>query len=141
MSNKLKLSILTLFISFFGVNAQNKSVSVINSFIKENSSSHRNYWARISLENDNLLIYNTSRNNVGKYSFPINKIEANSIKTSKKKVIIKSNTNGEYVSYWFGVERKESVAVLLIYKMDKVNRLKLTELLSSLIKDIQNNKN
>lgn len=137
MNLKLKLSVLIIFISIFGINAQKESVNEINSFIKDNSSGNKNYWSRIDIQNNNLLIYNTSRNTIGKYSFPISKIDANSIKASKKRVLLKSNTEGQQVTYMFGVERKESVAAILIYNMSKANRSKLSELLSSLIIDLQ----
>jgi len=139
MSKNLIFTIILILITVKTTHAQQLQTQVesINTFIKENSDDASNYYAKINATQGNIYFYNEIQH-VMKLTFPVNKIDANKIKVTKKGLKFVANEKGNFVGKKFvNSESEISTAWLNIINMSKENKVKLKNMFNKFILDYQ----
>ncbi len=139
MSKKLIFTAILLMVFTKKNQAQElqNQVEAINIFIKKHSDSQRNSYAKINATKGNIYFYNGIIHSQ-ELTFPVDKINVNNIKTTKKSITFYPNESGLFVIKKFGTSTKNiKTAWLTIINMSKDDRAKLKKMFIKFISDYQ----
>ncbi|QWX85406.1 hypothetical protein H0I23_07125 [Cellulophaga sp. HaHaR_3_176] len=140
MYKKLMLTIFLIFAFVKEGEAQELQTQVesINAYIEQHSDGNRNYYAKINATQGNVYFYNEIMHAI-ELTFPVDKIDADKIKVTKKGLTFYANKERDFVIKKFASSEKNiGTAWLNIIKMDKKSKLELKDMLRKFILEYQN---
>ncbi|MDF4223117.1 hypothetical protein PXC01_16040 [Maribacter sp. M208] len=113
-------------------------VETINAFIEEHSDDNRNYYAKINATQGNVYFYNEIQHAM-QLTFPVQKIDADNIKITKKGLTFYPKEKGLVVKKQFSSFAPKDIgtAWLNIIKMSKKDKTELQSMMKKFIIDYQ----
>lgn len=140
MLKKIIITLLLIIVFVKNGNAQElqTQVETINAFIEEHSEDNRNYYAKINATQGNVYFYNEIQH-VMQLKFPVQKIDADNIKITKKGLTFYPKEKGLVVKKQFSSFAPKDIgtAWLNIIKMSKKDKTELQSMMKKFIIDYQ----
>ncbi|MEP2688918.1 hypothetical protein [Maribacter dokdonensis] len=140
MLKKIIITLLLIIVFVKNGNAQElqTQVETINAFIEEHSEDNRNYYAKINATQGNVYFYNEIQHAM-QLTFPVQKIDADNIKITKKGLTFYPKEKGLVVKKQFSSFAPKDIgtAWLNIIKMSKKDKTELQSMMKKFIIDYQ----
>ena len=140
MLKKIIITLLLIIVFVKNSNAQElqTQVETINAFIEEHSEDNRNYYAKINATQGNVYFYNEIQHAM-QLTFPVQKIDADNIKITKKGLTFYPKEKGLVVKKQFSSFAPKDIgtAWLNIIKMSKKDKTELQSMMKKFIIDYQ----
>lgn len=140
MLKKIIITLLLIIVFVKNGNAQElqTQVETINAFIEEHSEDNRNYYAKINATQGNVYFYNEIQHAM-QLTFPVQKIDADNIKITKKGLTFYPKEKGLVVKKQFSSFEPKDIgtAWLNIIKMSKKDKTELQSMMKKFIIDYQ----
>lgn len=140
MLKKIIITLLLIIVFVKNGNAQElqTQVETINAFIEEHSEDNRNYYAKINATQGNVYFYNEIQYAM-QLTFPVQKIDADNIKITKKGLTFYPKEKGLVVKKQFSSFSPKDIgtAWLNIIKMSKKDKTELQSMMKKFIIDYQ----
>ncbi|WP_321827170.1 hypothetical protein [Maribacter dokdonensis] len=140
MLKKIIITLLLIIVFVKNGNAQElqTQVETINAFIEEHSEDNRNYYAKINATQGNVYFYNEIQHAM-QLTFPVQKIDADNIKITKKGLTFYPKEKGLVVKKQFSSFATKDIgtAWLNIIKMSKKDKTELQSMMKKFIIDYQ----
>ncbi|MDP2527296.1 hypothetical protein CSC80_11840 [Maribacter sp. 6B07] len=140
MLKKIIITLLLIIVFVKNGNAQElqTQVETINAFIEEHSEDNRNYYAKINATQGNVYFYNEIQHAM-QLTFPVQKIDADNIKITKKGLTFYPKEKGLVVKKQFSSFAPKDIgtAWLNIIKMSKKDKTALQSMMKKFIIDYQ----
>jgi len=140
MLKKIIITLLLIIVFVKNGNAQElqTQVETINAFIEEHSDDNRNYYAKINATQGNVYFYNEIQHAM-QLTFPVQKIDADNIKITKKGLTFYPKEKGLVVKKQFSSFAPKDIgtAWLNIIKMSKKDKTELQSMMKKFIIDYQ----
>jgi len=140
MLKKIIITLLLIIVFVKNGNAQElqTQVETINAFIEEHSDDNRNYYSKINATQGNVYFYNEIQHAM-QLTFPVQKIDADNIKITKKGLTFYPKEKGLVVKKQFSSFAPKDIgtAWLNIIKMSKKDKTELQSMMKKFIIDYQ----
>lgn len=140
MLKKIIITLLLIIVFVKNGNAQElqTQVETINAFIEEHSEDNRNYYAKINATQGNVYFYNEIQHAM-QLTFPVQKIDADNIKITKKGLTFYPKEKGLVVKKQFSSFAPKDIgtAWLNMIKMSKKDKTELQSMMKKFIIDYQ----
>jgi len=140
MLKKIIITLLLIIVFVKNGNAQElqTQVETINAFIEEHSDDNRNYYSKINATQGNVYFYNEIQHAM-QLTFPVQKIDADNIKITKKGLTFYPKEKGLVVKKQFSSFAPKDIgtAWLNMIKMSKKDKTELQSMMKKFIIDYQ----